>query len=164
MRKTDELGDQHATPTELAWLAGFIDGEGSILLHKDVRKGRVDYRPRVSWANTDPAVIDHADTILRKLGIRALLYEQDRAEWKKIVLHAQLCRFAQIEVLLTALMPYLVGKRAKASLLLKWTRDRIARGKELVSDEKAYLEMRAMNTRGAVRDIEQDRASNPRMM
>ena len=44
---------------ELAWQAGIIDGEGTVTLAKQMRKGRPSpaYRPMVTVTNTNPALV-----------------------------------------------------------------------------------------------------------
>ena len=58
------------TTAELAWLAGFIDGEGSFGLH--VRRKTKAIQPRLSVPNTNRRSIERVEVLLRALVGRKL--------------------------------------------------------------------------------------------
>lgn len=62
-----ELGDDE---TFLAFLAGFFDAEGSVLLHKKGKR----YSPEVAISNSDREILDFLFTRLRRLGFSAHLF------------------------------------------------------------------------------------------
>src|SRR3989344_6359863 len=71
--------NQHAT-LKLAWLAGIIDGEGSIMIPRYHRDGNPRYGYRISIANTNTDIIDECRRILDVLEIRYCDYTQDRGK------------------------------------------------------------------------------------
>ena len=63
---------QTVSDLELGWLAGIIEGEGSIVLQVSKRMSRMQQirlEPRVIITNTDMQIIERCSEILQKLGI-----------------------------------------------------------------------------------------------
>jgi LAGLIDADG DNA endonuclease family protein len=60
----------------LAFLAGFFDAEGSIILHKKGSR----YDPEISFVNTDRELLDFIFARLRQLGFTAYLYWRKQRE------------------------------------------------------------------------------------
>ena len=61
--------NQQASPQELGWLAGMIDGDGYIGLRGCKNHGYDWFRPEIMVVNTDPAIIKKTQRIMRKLGV-----------------------------------------------------------------------------------------------
>lgn len=106
--------------TDIAWAAGFIEGEGWIGIRKD---------PLRSWAMGTLQVVNTNKALLEKL--QALwggpLYRADRQFSKRKTWSWVVCNKAA-ERVLRDILPYLVGKRRQAEILLA-LRDQInARG------------------------------------
>ena len=66
---------QTVSDMELGWLAGFLEGEGSICLQVNNRSGRENRKqtlrvtPKVIFTNTDKAMIEAAVSIMDRMGI-----------------------------------------------------------------------------------------------
>jgi len=138
------MGNQHAT--SLAWLAGLFDGEGSIQIRKDhrVRSGR--FTPRVTLASTDPNIIERVQSIMMQLGVTPHVYEQDRAEYKKVCFHIQTNKRAHVRAFINAVLPYLVGKRARALMMLRFL-DSLDK-RDVSESEAVFTELKVANRRG----------------
>jgi len=91
-------------PAELGYLAGIIDGEGSIF-----RNGHHPQRPRwiLDVANTDWSLIEWL------LSLGGTCSEANRPP-RRTVYHWKVCSRADVEALLTAIEPLLRIKRGRA--------------------------------------------------
>lgn len=112
--------------TRLAWLAGIVDGEGSISLNrirtKD-RQGRPYWYARftVRVANTDPAMLNEFMAIADLLGVRYFCstYKNNPRRNEKPCPGVVVATKSHVTALLTALFPYLITKQARAELTLR---------------------------------------------
>ena len=116
------------TLDELGWLAGIVDGEGTIGLYRQ-HKG-VNYRFAVTLIipSTDPAIILKARRILweiveddtvRVMNVKARLAHH-KPQWRINVT----TRLGLYKVL-DAILPYLSGKAPKAELVKQWCQQRL---------------------------------------
>src|ERR1043166_818615 len=99
------------TEGELGWIAGMIDGEGSLGV---TSRGSVRFMLRI--AMTDRSAIDH---LARLIGGRVTLQTQRpprRPAW------CWYCRQRDLRSLLLAVLPLLVFKRIEASTTLRFLR------------------------------------------
>lgn len=129
------MGNQQVTDAELGWLAGMIDGDGSVAIqrcHHNTPSGkRGYYSPRCQVANTDPAIIAAAVSILERLGIGHYVTSATFGHHKQC-LTVRVDRFESIERLLDTIGGYLCGeKKSRAILLLKFVRSRMSYGKNM---------------------------------
>jgi len=105
------------SPAKLAYLAGIIDGEGTIDFIKNKTRRRREVAPRLKVVNTDFGLIKW----LAELGGRFYRYERkDRRhkpsyEWF-------ISGVQNIQPLLQAILPYLVIKRRNAERVLEFCR------------------------------------------
>ena len=115
--------------TQLAYLAGMIDGEGSICITKARNKkaGRLGYgyRPVVHVASTNSVVLN---TLQRWTGLgKARLFDDARenrkARWQWMIWSNQA---AQI---VNAVLPFLIIKKSQANLFLKFIKLKKGMGK-----------------------------------
>lgn len=124
------MGNQQATATDVAWLAGIVDGEGHIgLSYNNQKRGIMTCRFDVQIVNTDYELIDKVVSIVRKMGINPHIRERvhKKSSWatNKIV---TISRLPNIEKFLDALLEYLTGvKKEKAKLMLALLRSRLAK-------------------------------------
>lgn len=149
-----------AQETELAYLAGIIDGEGTITLEWSGRRASKSLlpglRPTVHIANTDENLIQYCIDLLRKLKVKPQIKSQPagyktrqkRCYWLKIQ------GLAKVKRILKPILPYLVAKELHARLLLEFVQHRgdprLAKGKRYGQVEKRILEkIRILNFRGA---------------
>lgn len=111
------------TVAQAAYLAGIIDGEGSISLQfsKPRKKGYTGgFSPCVRVSNTDRKMIDFLErmwprTAVAKLSLRA--NEKHKPIWDLMVRSIEGCR-----IVLERVLPYLITKREHAKLLLRYCR------------------------------------------
>lgn len=146
-----------ASQTEIAWLAGFLDGEGTIGLHRaNSKKWPHPYlAPHLQAPNTDLRLIERARDIIERItGVRPWRVVASKAagrckmSWRFMVKSQR-----QLAVLLPALIPHLISKHEQAEIVLQFVlrregrmRKRWYQYKEL--DEAAYLQCLALNKRG----------------
>lgn len=115
-----------------AWLAGIIDGEGTIGLLISSRADRLGRKqllkvdPRVVVGNTDQGIIDRCVEALQALGV-GVYVRHNRLAPKighpgfnptKPVTTVHVHGFKRIRTLLNAILPYLAGEKRKRSELL----------------------------------------------
>ena len=136
--------NQHAT-LKLAWLAGIIDGEGSLMIPRYHRNGNIRYGYRVSISNTNMLIINQCREILDILKIKYCNYTQDRGNdglRRKITHQVHITNRKGILVFLEKIIPHLVGKRKQAELLNKFLNNW-----ESIDKNDAYLIFRKLNER-----------------
>jgi len=123
---------------EIAWLAGFIDGEGSIGLkvQKYMRGKKVFYvAPYVHICNTHLATLDYVDYILKGLHIGHYFQwakphryphgKKDVSEYKPLW-RLMIDGMKRCKPLLLALIPYIVTKLDDAKLVMEFIESREA--------------------------------------
>jgi hypothetical protein len=112
------------TTTELAWLAGYIDGDGSICLTRSKRPNsrHLRYSARVTMTTTSPMLRDHLIALLGRIGVkptvigtkaRRLNGYQHSAVW-----NINASSNIQAKKVLTAIRPYLIEKAHEADIVL----------------------------------------------
>ena len=111
------------TESQKAYLAGFIDGEGSLLLQPHRRKDwkRVYYCPEVDVYNTDPEIL----SVLREwtgLGSVNAFHNSKKPSHYKIRYTWRITGL-KAKMLLNTLLPYLQIKRKQAELLINCSHD-----------------------------------------
>jgi len=139
------MGNQQETinQAEIGWLAGIIDGEGSIAMNvrKKELRGWQGYGIDVclTVTNSDAAIIDKCEALLGKMGLTPLvyqvknapLYRADGRRYQNVItriLRLSLSRMADILRCLIILQPHLTGqKRARANLLCRFLERRLKR-------------------------------------
>lgn len=119
---------------DLAWLAGWWDGEGSIgiALQHSGSRGWVSLTPSVQASFTDRPALDKIIEVLGSLGITGLGYEyQEKDPTKhKNSWHVRVNRLTDIRILAPRVMPYAVIKRDRWELILEFANSRLE-GREL---------------------------------
>ena len=147
MQKSETGDNQQAEVAEIekAWLAGIVDGEGSI---------RIDYprvqtsgnkngsaQPGVVITNNDWAIIEKAVDICQRIGINPHVSRRagKRNETKDILVLGM----PKIMIFLVAVMPYLTGQKSKQAVLLYRfceQRKRLGNINLLPNSERAYTQ------------------------
>lgn len=142
------------SPTQAAYLAGLVDGEGCIAIHRQKhRKTRsgLYYRTDVTVSNTNQDVLVWAKKVtgLGSIRGRQLKMRNSKFSWRWSV-------SGNGAVLLVRLIsPYLIIKREQARLLLSF-RAQVSRGGKPLTDgqlefrEQCYHQSRTLNMRGKV--------------
>jgi len=146
------------TETEKAWLAGFWDGEGSITIFTHMEKnGKEKICPTLLVVNTHEGVIAHVVELLDKLGTSFSVQHIKRKEEKnKDVYQVSTRNMAYIKIVLEAILPYLICKKAQGSLVLRYVakklQQRETNGRPRYDDEDFEIQeqCQALNKRGKV--------------
>lgn len=117
----------------LEWLAGFLEGDGSVALNKQpVGKGRVVYVPMVRFTNTDALIIENCEKILKEINVGCYFFCKKTKNGLAFDLTVK--GFKRVKELLPHLIPHLVGKKRKeAELVLEWIHSR-----EVTGSNKTY--------------------------
>lgn len=121
MRGKWKLNTQRADREFWVWLAGFFDGEGSILLGRYTRKrdGFLRIKTEVLVANTGKIVMQEiADNLDMPL------YEEKRAD-RKYLYTVRICKLENVVLLLEKIIPHLKVKRLQAELLYAYCMSRL---------------------------------------
>lgn len=101
---------------DLAYLAGFLDGEGSIGISK--KSKRNSYLPQITFNNTHLGVMMHTKVILKTPG---LLYTKQNTERnQKIVYKICVQNKSKAKEILELLYDYLIIKKKQAKLVLEF--------------------------------------------
>lgn len=104
------------TEADKAYLAGFVDGEGSIGYYFHAGKNR--YEATLSITNTDPRIMDWIKVRI-DYGNFVNYTKQDASGRRKHVAHVwRINNKPRVKDFLEAITPYLVIKREQAELLL----------------------------------------------
>jgi hypothetical protein len=105
------------------WLAGFFDGEGTVLVSKytRTRDGHLRVVPEVMISNTSkPIMMDVAETIDMPLSER-------KREGRKWIYELRIRKNENIVLFLEKIIPHLRIKRAQAELLYTYCKSRVER-------------------------------------
>lgn len=150
--------------TEAAYVAGIIDGEGSLtLVHRkrNEMRGWESIEPHVRISNTNLELMKHLSVLL---GARPYAsHGRPKSHWKPQYTIG-ISAFAEIEALLERIIPYLVIKRRRAEIMLRLIRRRLAREPYTIADRELLEEFRRENRRGDARTRESPRWSSSSRM
>ncbi len=121
------MDNPQATDIQIGWLAGIIDGEGSIAMGWHVgKRDRGVYNPAVSIVNSNPQIIWDAMSILELIGCTYHVSARgdrnslgDRTIWV-----IQIHRMSSLVTLLRKMVPHLRGKQARAGIMLSYVMSR----------------------------------------
>lgn len=142
-----------STECDHAWLAGFLDGEGTIQLHSASTQRYILHR--VSFPNTNEVNMRKVKVVVADILGRELRYqpEKGRAPQNSILYLLKVARETEIGVLLRAVLPYLSGKRPQAELMLRYLEIAPGRGVGHYYDDRHFAmaaEMKHLNRRAVV--------------
>ena len=137
--------NQQPTPTEgeIAWLAGIIEGEGTLIMSLWQRNEREGQKPKVGLQvkiyNSDAGIILQASSILERLAVGFHLKERDMPPMLKPggdgyyapsapMLTLTVSKLSAVAAILQAIRPWLYGdKAARADLMLKFLKRRFSK-------------------------------------
>lgn len=127
-----------------AYMAGIVDGEGTISIGHQLVNGRRYYRPHISISTTSPELVEWAEEI-GLYGSRAK-NNNGRHYWRATV------SGWGIVPLLRGMMPYLRIKRQHAELLVSFITLRLKHPKRYTNSPELleiYQQVKALNVRGS---------------
>jgi len=133
------------TVEELAYLAGFIDGEGSFGI--SYSRGQGSFYVRISLTNTDHDGLLYVANLLQKAANRndevPIYWEPAKDNRRKLGIIQLQCA-TQVKAILLALQPYIVLKQKRLKLLLAFLKSE----KNRKEGEFLYLAMKQLNGKG----------------
>jgi len=141
--------------TDLAWLAGIMEGEGTFAIYHQVRKTSKNgpsgqLRGCVSLTNTDPTLINKAYEIFMSLGVEMHIHEyKNKKGSTRPVYDMQTAQQSKVKLICEKLLPFLYGeKKAKAEMLLRFVTKRLDKGKAPYDEDdwKSFREFRSSET------------------
>jgi len=144
--------NQQAKAVDLAWLAGLVDGEGTIGLYKYMCGKSLVCKPRFQICTTSPRLVKRVLEILEPLGFKLYVNQaEQRPQWKERYTIVA-CKHETCEQIILMLYDYLVEKKPQADLLLGYLRSRhgkLGNGKGYSEKELATVEaLKETNFRG----------------
>jgi hypothetical protein len=150
------------------WLAGFYDGEGSLMLTKSESKGYIRYAPSLDLVNTDHVTMQAIVEFLRLHGISVYVFyskkhpkfhrDANRRHKQRMII--RIARMAQVKCFLGYITPYLNIKRQNAWLLLEFVDTRAERyTKTSDRDHEIYSQLKQLTVKGKL--IESSEANTP---
>lgn len=146
----------HLTSLELGYVAGILDGEGTIGIYRDRQwRGTTYWNARLSVTSTDYRLIAW---LKERLGGYIDVHHQMRTDSRKPYSRWTLRKIADVTGLLLLVEPYLIIKRDHAQLALAFLRTKerlITQGKTPVKETADIMfsfkkQMNLLNLRGVV--------------
>jgi len=134
-------------PIELAWLAGFTDGEGYIGFDIDKRSVNT-VTCNLTLTNTSFHTMGYVMSVLQNLQIPFEVRVDDRGERHKKCMRIRIRARDDITKLLKILEPYLITKKVQALVMLKYLSIRKIKGKRSEEETDLISEMRLLNRTG----------------
>lgn len=128
------MGNQQAKDVDIAWLAGIIDGEGSILICKNGHKGSYhgsNMSVQFYITNTCSNIISKSQQVINDIGVNCRIYTKQYKganKWKDCF-RIDVNKFSQLKVLLEAVLPFLVSKKGQAEIVLRFIDSRASKGR-----------------------------------
>ena len=137
--------------TEISYLAGIIDGEGSIYIQSRKRSDAIDYFPRFQIANTDKKLMDW---IHSKFGGNLFQKNRTRHNPKWRLQYEWFTTRKLMDQLLELIIPYLICKKEHAQVMLEFRKTFLEKKSHKVSSEvlsfrnECLHKLKILNKRG----------------
>lgn len=124
----DNLNFNKPSDTDLAWLGGIMDGEGSISFQVTTRKtGNLVIVPFVSVTNTDKGIISKVMEILDKIGVgykASWVIDENHPAHKKRC-NIRIDKYARVKGFIPLIYPYLNSeKKHNSDIVLEFIKQR----------------------------------------
>lgn len=115
----------------LAWLAGFIDGEGCFQFHVQLRRhNELQLEPLLMILNTEFELIEECGKILKELGASPYFYKVKSKGKNKETLRVIIRKQSHLVKIIPPLLPFFKGKKKQlAKLIFKFCSNRIETNK-----------------------------------
>ena len=118
---------QRTIPREsLAWLAGIIDGEGTIGCYFYHDRNKQSPRYGIWIVNTDQRIINQVQNLFRSIGAEKVFVGEKHYKkglGKKRSWYVQVNRKSDVKIILESITKYLISKQEQANLILKFFTD-----------------------------------------
>ena len=116
-----DTGSQSAGNSQLDWLAGLIDGEGSLILSRRKGKYGFSFRPIVTIANTHKPTIERAAQIFKDHGLGVwICTNRDKRGKYPPQFSVFVCGYKRLTTFLDLMQERLFTKRKQADLLRRY--------------------------------------------
>lgn len=107
-----------------AYMAGLMDGEGSFSIGTTFETGNPHYMVHIRMYNTNPKLINW---VIEHFGGKPFWSNKNGGNIEDLKTQRKMCQWfltgrKAMEAFLLAILPYLVGKREQANLLLRYLR------------------------------------------
>ena len=158
--------------TDLAWIAGIIDGDGNIQIsipkNKKTKSGRT-INMWIDITNSDPMIINKCISIFEAMGVKHLdgqkfikpVYKEDGTYWQsktKYCIWTRITRLIYIEKFLEQVIPFLNSyKKGLGEIMLRFVKRRVEKNRKPYDEGDIMLVQEFMKTadgRYAARNIE----------
>lgn len=134
------------TSSESIYLAGFIDGEGSLIINKRLHslkeKVWIGYSVYLDIGNTNKEVLEWIKKITQTT---SELYENPQKGNRKMAYRLRICG-KQAQRIIKELYPYLIVKKKQANIFLDFPLNHKRLKREI--RENLFQQMRKLNYRG----------------
>ncbi|MBS1795615.1 MAG: hypothetical protein JSS81_17295 [Acidobacteria bacterium] len=127
--------------TDLAWLAGIIDGEGcfSIFINNRIDASNPSISASLTITNSNCLLLNRCMEILDSLEIKYYYHDPKNGRQQgRRVMRVKVKNYSSLKCLIELLLPYLVGKIDQAKITLEFANLAKQRGK-LKYEERAKL-------------------------
>jgi len=120
------------TEAQLGWLAGIVDGEGTVGIHRsNGKRYKHPYlRPALQIVNTDLKIMEMARSILTSItgnSHNLVVTNRKRPENNKIGYRIKIGTQHELLLVMPMLLPYLVGKAEQAELVIEFCKRKYGR-------------------------------------
>lgn len=130
--------------TDKAWLAGFIDGEGTITLFKCRGKW---LSPAIEIENTCKEALIWTKELLG-YGSDIRIHERKKSQDRKIVWYYNVFGVDNVGNILKVILPYLKVKKKQAELLKLYCDEHIPYGGTTGIEWEIYYDLKELNKKG----------------
>lgn len=117
MEKSKVLDNQQE---RLAFLAGMIEGEGTVTISRISNHGYKALKPMVQIANSNPILIEHVAGLVRSLGVSPYVYWRNPAKHQAPSAVVRMEGFKRAGALLRLVTPFLISKKPQAEAVLRY--------------------------------------------
>jgi hypothetical protein len=131
----DTMINQQVTTHQLAWLAGIWDGEGTFTIIND---SRGILSSRLSLSNTDVSMINEIVKIFDLSSVKGHIWQEQtsRKPNHKKAYHITINKMEDVLKITEMMLPYLISKKPRAELLIRFVKSRMKYKKETIRDPK----------------------------
>lgn len=132
MTNVIRMDNPQVTQTDLAYLAGSMDADGYFSIRRTIQKGghkNAQYSPRIGFVNSNTLILTKVRQIMDDLNIKYYFKENGCGGFdgsKKQTWRISIETMTNSVSLITAILPYLTGKKFQAECILEYCERRIA--------------------------------------
>ena len=145
----------HLTETQAVWLAAILDGEGSISIYREQRRGNASgyrYKAVVTVSNTNTDLICKVNDLMQGFALKKDKRPSHHKECYRSTAHGR-----NVEAILRATRPHLIAKKEQADLVLEFCEVmksapmRTSAVHEIF--ERLWREVQTLNRRGVAQEV-----------